>query len=117
MKKLFVLSILLTAVITTGCNKMAPKCDNGSVIDTVKQISQNEIIRQLQVLGKKVDKNQLKLSIDTIRTTGTDKDTGSNSCKANLNVTVDNNKKAFPITYTIEKAEKGQFYVEVYGLR
>lgn len=117
MKKLFVLSILLTAIITTGCNKMAPKCDNGSVIDTVKQISQNEIIRQLQVLGKKVDKNQLKLSIDTIRTTETDKDTGSNSCKANLNVTVDNNKKAFPITYTIEKAEKGQFYVEVYGLR
>ena len=117
MKKLFVLSILLTAVITTGCNKMAPKCDNGSVIDTVKQISQGEIIRQLQVLGKKVDKNQLKLSIDTIRTAETDKDTGSNSCKANLNVTVDNNKKAFPITYTVEKAEKGQFYVEVYGLR
>ena len=77
MKKLFVLSILLTAVITTGCNKMAPKCDNGSVIDTVKQISQGEIIRQLQVLGKKVDKNQLKLSIDTIRTAETDKDSES----------------------------------------
>ena len=117
MKKLFVLSILLIAIITTGCNKMAPKCDNSHVIDTVKQISQDEIIRQLQVLGKKVDKNQFKLSIDTIRTAETDKDTGSHSCKANLNIMVDNNKEAYPITYTVEKAEKGQFYVEVYGLR
>lgn len=117
MKKLFALSILLIAILTTGCNKMAPKCDNGSVIDTVKKISHDELIRQLQVLGKEVDEKKLKLSIDAIRTSETDKDTGSHSCKANLNIMVDNNKKAYPITYTVEKAEKGQFYVEVYGLR
>lgn len=117
MKKLFALSILLIAILTTGCNKMAPKCDNGKVIDTVKKISHDELIRQLQVLGKEVDEKKLKLSIDTIRTSETDKDTGSHSCKANLNIMVDNNKQSYPITYTVEKAEKGQFYVEVYGLR
>lgn len=117
MKKLFVLSILLTAVITTGCSKMAPSCDNSEVIKTVIDLSSNELQRQLNVLGKQVDTKKLKLDIDTIRTAETNKDTGSHSCKANLNIKYENNQQQYPITYTVEKAEKGQFYVEVYGLR
>ncbi|MDY5049897.1 MAG: hypothetical protein SPF17_00585 [Candidatus Mucispirillum faecigallinarum] len=117
MKKLFVLSILLTAVITTGCNKMAPGCDNSEVIKTVIDISSSELQRQLNALGKQVDTKKLKFDIDTIRTAETNKDTGSHSCKANLNIKFENNQQQYPITYTVEKAEKGQFYVEVYGLR
>ena len=117
MKKLFVLSILLTAVITTGCNKMAAGCDNSEVIKTVIDLSSSELQRQLNVLGKQVDTKKFKLDIDTIRTAETNKDTGSHSCKANLNIKYENNQQQYPITYTVEKAEKGQFYVEVYGLR
>lgn len=117
MKKLFILSILLMTVLTTACTRMAPKCDSSDVINTVKELSNDEMLRQLKVLGKKIDKNQLKLSIDTIRTAETDKDTGSHACKANLNIMYNNEKQTVPITYTVENAEKGQFYVEVYGLR
>ncbi len=117
MKKILILSLLTTIIIISGCNKMAPGCDNSEVIKTVIDLSSSELQRQLNVLGKQVDTKKLKLDIDTIRTAETNKDTGSHSCKANLNIKYENNQQQYPITYTVEKAEKGQFYVEVYGLR
>lgn len=113
MKKILILTLLLS--ILYGCSNSAPKCDSNQVIETVKEIGMREIAKGLG--NDKIEElKKFKLNVHTIRTSETDTNTGTHSCKANVTLFYDKKKgKDYPIVYTVEKAEKGQFYVEVFG--
>jgi hypothetical protein len=111
--KLFIPLILLFCLILCGCNTTAPKCDSKEAQDTVLEIVEEQIAPQLY---EDKELNSLIYSLDVIRTTDFNKNIGKYSCAADLIVKNRKDGKKvddIDITYTVENASGGQYYVTV----
>lgn len=124
MKMLFPL-IVATGLILSGCSGTAPKCSDDEIVSLVKEIVKEQAVRGLGARAAE----SLHYSLSAIRTTGVNKQTGANSCAAQLTITSksmtfgdymdnsSNEKEEHSITYTVEKTDKrGEFYVSVFDL-
>lgn len=102
--------ILLSAALSTGG---VPSCSDSETKGLVKQII-------LEQLAKVIPANKMasmQFSMDAIRTTATDAQTGANACAADITLLGDvNDVNGHPITYTVESTDDGRTYVNVYGL-
>ncbi len=96
-------------VLLAGCSKSAPDCSSGEATDLVIKIAEG----RPYVVGFKMTKSNVVLSVDSISTLNHDSDTGRYECSAELQVTgVTSAKKefsrTFPITYTTAITDDGE---------
>lgn len=123
--------LFITAVVATGCStKKAPDCSETATTDLVIQIASKEVESSFnsskelfenlansfggQLEG---DSTAINYSVETIRVSEENSETGSYSCRANLVAKAHGASSEVPIAYTSELANDGDdFYVEVYGL-
>jgi hypothetical protein len=111
----FIIPLAVSALVITGCAKSVPKCSDEETIVLVKQIVSREMEKQLGAEAAKL----FSYTVSAIRTTNTNEKTGAHECAAQLGVAASNTGQTneMPITYTVEKTDKGdEFYVNVYGL-
>lgn len=124
MKSLSIISSILLATTLSGCSNNVPKCGDDEVLDIVKQVSDETMTNQLAALkmfgiGEGID-TSFTYSVEAIRTTNTNSQTGAHECAAQLSMLANgtNNPTTIPITYTIEMTDQGdEFYVTVFGLQ
>ncbi|TXD98358.1 hypothetical protein ES754_05415 [Psychrobacter frigidicola] len=110
------LVIPLIALISACSPSTIPKCSAPEVIDTIKEIANEEMAIQL---GSETAE-KFTYAINSIRTTDENDKTGAFECAAQLEIhaNTNDNSTEIPITYTVEKTDDGQdFYVNVFGLR
>lgn len=121
-KKLSIFTLVFASLIS-GCSKSAPACSDTETIKLVRDIARTEMTR----LAGAEKARSVFYSVDAIRTTGSNKETGSNSCAAQMKLLMngpfgipDPNAEPiqeFPIAYTVELTDKeNEFYVTVEGL-
>ena len=110
------LSLYCTAIIISGilagCSSSVPKCSDDETKGVVLEIVTEEMTNQIgaELSGK------LKYALSAIRTTKSNEQTGAHECAAELNIIGPSETKPFPITYTVENTDDGNFYVNVFGL-
>ncbi|WP_201616045.1 hypothetical protein [Psychrobacter urativorans] len=110
------LVITLTALISGCSSSVIPKCSAPEVIDTVKEIANEEMGVQLGNETAEV----FTYAINSIRTTDENDKTGAFECAAQLEIhaNTNGNSTEIPITYTVEQTDSEEdFYVNVFGLR
>ncbi|MFD1007019.1 hypothetical protein [Oceanisphaera ostreae] len=115
MKGILLISCVGILLSISGCSQTVPKCGDTETVDLVKEIADSEMVSQLGSEAAKL----FTYSVDAIRTTSTNEQTGAHECSADLDVTAKNNNKTsrLPITYTVEITDSGEhLYVNVYGL-
>jgi len=145
MKRL-ILSIIVALVVCifiAGCGKSAPEGTDPVVKETVISIARKEMLSQLidetylrglpvsmaeerakkdpdvrKVLDSiKAQINKMKFKVVNVRVDSIDSKIGKSSNSADLEVDYNNQIRKVPITYTAQKNDKGQVYVEVVGLQ
>lgn len=118
-----------------GCSRSAPSCGDESTKALVIKIATQEAKHQLKNStsfseGRIISDAQwekdwsrilptLKMTVESIRVKNFDKNIGTYQCAAILKVTINDEMKELPISYTSELAQdkKDAFFVEVYGLK
>jgi len=108
---------LLMTLASYPFSPLVPSCSDSDSTALVIEISKGELVSQDPSFKSKIDDGSLSLVLDAIRTTGTNENTGSHTCAANLKVENKGQGGSLPITYTIEPTDDGQFYINVYGLK
>lgn len=110
------LGLATTALLAiSGCSNTVPACSDTVTVDLVKEIADREMARQF---GPNVA-SLFSYSVEAIRTTWTDEQTGAHECAAQLTMTASNTGQTDegPITYTVELTDAGdEIFVNVYGL-
>lgn len=99
----------------SGCSKSVPKCGDTETTDLVKDITDREMTRQYGADSASL----FSYSVEAVRTTWTDEQTGAYECAAQLVMSANNTGQSeeAPITYTVELTDDGEeFFVNVYGL-
>lgn len=112
--------IAAAGLLVTGCGTKAPECSEQQVQDLVIKIVKDKMLEQMNNIYPmgipdqiKANTENLKLTLEAIRTTASDEKTGAQQCAADLNAP--NGK--IPLTYTVElTSKKGEFYVTVSGI-
>ncbi len=107
--------VFLNFIAVSGCSQSVPKCGDTKTIDLVTQIADREMGKQLGAEAAKI----FSYSLGAIRTTNTNEQTGAHECACQLSITASNTGQTneIPITYTVEKTDKGdEIYVNVFGL-
>ncbi len=113
MKLLITLFLVATAMTLSACSQSVPKCSDSEVVKLVTDITGEELAKQL---GEDVVK-MVSFSVDAIRTTNTNQNTGAYECAADLKMTGKAGTSSVPITYSVENTDDGNsIYVNVYGL-
>jgi hypothetical protein len=112
--------ILLTMTVLmvfNGCSSSIPSCSDSETTDLVLQIAKQELQKYLKVVTITSHTPEFT-GINKIMTTNTDEKTGFHECKAELEKSFNGSemKLPIPITYKVEKTDKGEIYVTVYGL-
>jgi ribosomal protein RSM22 (predicted rRNA methylase) len=113
------LSVFVLGVILLGCSKSAPDCNDINTKNMVIEISKGEILKQLRDVISNAEEvvSELTLSVEAVRTSNFNKDTGKYECAADLLVHWPKKDTRTPIIYTSELVDDGEsFYVSVYGL-
>lgn len=102
--------LLLSAVsLISACSNNVPQCSDPEAADLVLEITLDEIAN----LYGQARADELSISLDAIRTTDENEQTGAFDCAAVIN----NGEGAeFPITYTVEVTDDKRTYVTVFGL-
>ncbi|MEI6895600.1 MAG: DUF2628 domain-containing protein [Colwellia sp.] len=96
-----------------GFGSNVPECGSSDATNVVISISEDELIR---TLGAEVAES-ISISVNAIRTTATNEQTGEYECAAQLFIRGPEATNDIPITYTIEMTNNGEeFYVNVFGL-
>jgi hypothetical protein len=121
MKRIFIVALVMSLTQLTACSKSAPKCGDASTKKMVVDILRENVFYDTDYLKYHV------LDIKNIRTKGTDKDTGKQSCEAEIDAQitwlkntsdkVEGKKEASPlngqtITYTSEITSEGKHFVK-----
>lgn len=108
--------IVLLVFLLVGIGSGTPSCSNVDVKETVLEIVNRELKKQLFFNSDEI----LNISLDYIRTTDTNEKTGANTCAAEVTFENKQNralKNSSQITYTVQNIEgEAGFYVNVYGL-
>lgn len=114
MKLKISLTVISIVLILSACSQSVPKCSDTETTDLVKEIAAEEMANQLGAEAAKM----FTYSVQTIRTTSTNKQTGAHECAAELQINANNGEsKKLPITYTVELTDDGkQFFVNISGL-
>jgi len=115
--KIFIKGLILSAVSfpIIACSSSTPKCSDGETKNLVIDIAKEQLLKS--GFGNIIDK--LEMKVDNIRTIKYEKEIDRYTCQADFIIkNIENNQqKALPITYTVQKTDDGKrFYVEVYGL-
>jgi hypothetical protein len=109
MKKLILVALLAMAAITTGCTQSAPGCSDERTVGSVVKIIKDKIGLSAQSAEQQ---QQLKLTIDAIRTVKSDKGTGAQTCEGDLLMTSDKTGQVkIPIEFKSELTDKKEHYV------
>jgi len=111
---LIITSIIVGSVLS-GCSDSlpVPACNDTKATDLVIETA-NAII--VEANGEE-NASKIKLGVEAIKTTASNKETGANTCAADMSVLGENGQTSFPITYTVEAADNGdKFKVNVIGL-
>lgn len=103
MKKIYLPALLLTMTMLFACKRTA-SCDNEGVVHTAKSIVNEQLCQDCVSEFK------------DIRLTSENKDTGAKTCNATMVVTRGVFTNERNIGYTIEKTEKGEDFVNVFGV-
>ncbi|MGK9046691.1 hypothetical protein KXR63_04895 [Stutzerimonas chloritidismutans] len=104
---------LITAITTlSGCGSGVPGCGDQETKDLVSSIADREFAKQMGAEAAQL----IKWKVIAIRTTDENEKTGAFECAANLEVSGPGGTHEAPITYTVEKTDDGDFYVNVFGL-
>ncbi len=109
------LTVVFSVALLSGCTQSVPKCGDSETIDLVKEIANDEMGNQLGAEMQKL----FSYSVDAVRTTHTNEQTGAHECAAQLGITASTTGQTneLSITYTVEMTDDGEhFYVNVYGL-
>lgn len=107
-----VCGLLVGSALLSACGSGVPGCSDSETTDLVVEIADREFTSQMGAELAKV----LTWEVVAIRTTDENEKTGAFDCAANLQVTGPAGTKEAPITYTVEKTDDGNFYVNVFGL-
>lgn len=122
MKRIFIVTLVVSLTQLTACSKSAPKCGDTSTKKLVV-----DILRENGFADDEYKKFHV-LDIKNSRTIGTNKDTGKQSCEAELDaqvtwlkdvVTAKAGEKGTwlgngkTITYSSEKTDEGKHFVSV----
>ncbi len=113
-KILLAISILM---VFSGCSSSVPSCSDSETTDLVLQIAKQQLEKYLSTVSITSHRPEYT-GIDTIITTNTDEKTGFHECQAKLEKSFNESevKQSIPITYKVEKTDKGELYVTVRGL-
>ncbi|HCE8752869.1 hypothetical protein ACV1BL_03915 [Serratia marcescens] len=111
MKRTMLLVLIATGLLT-GCGEKTPKCSSDDAKNLVVDIARKTIEK-----GMTLDKD-VRISVENVRTISHESGLDVYQCAADLTFAKPNMKNSLPITYRIQKTEddKGQFYINVYGL-
>ncbi|EHN8910815.1 hypothetical protein ACB276_10405 [Enterobacter hormaechei subsp. xiangfangensis] len=111
MKRTMLLVLIATGLLT-GCGEKTPKCSSDDAKNLVVDIARKTIEK-----GMTLDKD-VRISVENVRTISHESGLNVYQCAADLTFAKPNMKNSLPITYRIQKTEddKGQFYINVYGL-
>tara|TARA_B100000609_G_scaffold25081_1_gene17655 strand:+ start:468 stop:905 length:438 start_codon:yes stop_codon:yes gene_type:complete len=138
-----IIAALVACMFISGCGKSAPEGTDPVVKETVISIARKEMLSQLMdetylrglpvsmaeerakkdpnikiVLDSiKAQISKMKFKVVNVRVDSIDSKIGKSSNSADLQVDYNNQIKNVPITYTAQKNDKGQVYVEVFGLQ
>ena len=113
MRRALCYSMVFTIIALTACGGSVPGCNSDSAIQLVKQISAEELERQL---GSQLA-SEFMFEVQAVRTTRTDEQTGAHECAAELHMYANDGSNMLPIEYTVENTDDGEhIYVTVYGL-
>lgn len=111
MNKIIVSFLLLSLI--AGCSR-APGCNDSETKDLVIDIANDTAIEKMGSFS-----SNFSYEVRSVRTTHTNKQTGTHQCMADLAVTAKTKGRTnlLPIEYTVELTDDGsEFYVTVYGL-
>lgn len=111
-RSMSVCGVLVGSALLAACGSGVPACSDTETTDLVVEIADREFTNQMGAELAKV----LEWEVVAIRTTDENEKTGALECAANLQVTGPAGTKEAPITYTVEKTDDGDFYVNVFGL-
>ena len=107
---------VLLVFLFVGMGSGTPSCSNADVQETVLEIVNRELKKQIFFNSDEL----LNISLQYIRTTDTNEKTGANACAAEVTFENKQNralKNSSQITYTVQNIEgEAGFYVNVYGL-
>lgn len=111
MKRTMLLVLIATGLLT-GCGEKTPKCSSDDAKNLVVDIARKTIEK-----GMTLDKD-VRISVENVRTISHESGLDVYQFAADLTFAKPNMKNSLPITYRIQKTEddKGQFYINVYGL-
>jgi hypothetical protein len=115
MNKVLIIMLSLFVLLSIACTKSAPKCGDVETKNLVIQLLRDNKFSSNQIAD-------FDLTLDNIRTTSFDKDTGKYSCEADLNVVMTSktgktvNKFNKDIFFTSEITSDNKHYVSVDSL-
>jgi len=110
-----ILLSIMAAGVMSGCSAEPPDCSDARTTKLVTDIAMKEIKKEPRWTPAELKK--IVLSLDMIRTTDINKDTGMKSCAADLVFTYESKNMNTSITYTSEMTDdEQQQVVTVYGL-
>jgi len=108
MEKIIGLAVAISLMaFLSACSNAAPLCSDEKTVNLVKEIALTKI---------PIEKDKVVLTLESIRTTDTNKQTGKQSCAGDLIVKTPDAGFKFPLTYTSEVTDKKEHYVTVWGL-
>ncbi|GKW50443.1 hypothetical protein [Halomonas sp. NCCP-2165] len=114
-KGISIIFATVAMIAISGCSSSVPKCGDTETTDLVKDIADREMARQYGTDFASL----FSYSVESVRTTWTDEQTGAHECAAQLVMSASNTGQSeeAPITYTVEVTDDGEeFFVNVYGL-
>ncbi|WP_051902935.1 hypothetical protein [Pectobacterium brasiliense] len=115
---------MTTGILLTGCNTGTPECNSDDAKNLVVSIATEQLAKQTAMLKKSqlsglAPKNieQIRFSVNTVRTMQHQKSPEIYECAANLLMTGPEQSTTLPITYTVQQTDdRKQFLVNVVGL-
>jgi uncharacterized protein YcfL len=123
--KLSLIFLFISASLLVGCGDSTPKCNSDDAKKLVTDISQKQLIKQLeQIRNSQVsgflsnDAESIQLGLMNVITIKHDSSLDAYTCSADLKMTLPGKSTQIPITYNIQKtdANDGQFYINAFGL-
>lgn len=105
-------ALIVSLGVLNGCGSGVPGCGDQETKDLVSSIADREFSKQMGAEAAKM----INWKVVAIRTTDKNEKTGALECAADLEVSGPGGTHEAPITYTVEKTDDGDFYVNVFGL-
>lgn len=120
-RKIWVAGLMAVAAALCGCGQQAPGCADPKTHELMSQMLFDSVAAQTNLSAVEPGwlntvKKYAKVSVTTIRTVGTDKETGKVHCAAKLVVQLPNDAESADVEYTSQLTDdKSEHLVEMVG--